>query len=68
MGLFFQMKVLGKGRSYTEISKGAGGGGGKPPVPKLLKVQISALAADLGKVHCSLFMTCYILCKFPLAS
>lgn len=62
------MKVLGKSRSHTEISKGAGGGGGKPPVLKLLKVQISVLAADLGKVHCSLFMTCYILFKFPLAS
>lgn len=39
-----------------------------PPALKFLPVQITELAADLGKVHCSLFGTCYIVFKFPLAS
>lgn len=43
-------------------------GAGNAPVPKPLKVQISTLAADLSKVHCSLFATWYILFKFQLAS
>lgn len=43
-------------------------GGREAAVVELLKFQISELAADLGKVHCSLFTTGYILCKFPLAS
>lgn len=55
-------------RGWREGGGGGGGGGRDPPVLKLLKLQISALAADLGKVHCSLFTTCYILFKFPLAS
>lgn len=63
--LGFLAKGVCKGKKCAGLERREGEGN---PVVQCLKFQISELAADLGKVHCSLFETWYILFKFPLAS